>query len=76
MITEANARTTVVPLQVLALSDATRTYLRVLRATLPVAADMGEAGALLTDMIRDSLRPTEPGTAASVELAIRDVIEP
>lgn len=66
----------VIPLEVIGLAEATRAYLEVLRCAMPAMARMGERGAFLRDQMDAASKPTEPGTPASIGVAVRDLLEP
>ncbi len=62
-----------IPLDVLRLAQATRAYMECLKASLPAVVALGEPAGFLRDQIDGCLKSTEWGSAAAVDMAIRDL---
>jgi hypothetical protein len=74
MLSDPNRRQPI-PLDLVRLAEASTAYLECLRAALPAVIRLGESGNFLRDQIDGALKPTEWGTVAAVDLAVRELIE-
>lgn len=63
-----------VALELLRLQQSTRTYLAIVRDSLPAAIRLGEDGAFLLDLMHAAQLQTEYGTPAAIVMELAELI--